>query len=211
MLMIATVAAEWATGEYNILLNKEVSMSVWLMFYLAICACTTIWIEMCYDQFNYTFSRPCSACESVCPGWVTVFWALLCMTIQIYVDSGSKPSGPQKFVVSSEGELKSSPAPPPPKPSQVLAQSQAAGMPPTKKPKLLSGTPATSGQQQSSQATGGLFSNPIRLPQQAQSGSNPTSRSGKNYPPGPKSAMQPSTSSQMMPMDGKAHNPNHCK
>ena len=102
--------------------------------------------------------------------------------------------------MSSEGELKSSPAPPPPKPSVVL--SQAAGMPPAKKQKQLSGTPSSVGQQQSSQsAGGGLFSNPIRLPQQSQSAGNPAGRVGKG--PGPKSAMQPSASSQIMPMDGE--------
>ncbi|XP_065899980.1 integrator complex subunit 1-like isoform X2 [Dysidea avara] len=116
---------------------------------------------------------------------------------------GSKPSGPQKtFVVSSEGELKPSPTPPPPKPSVVLAQSQAAGMPSAKKPKLLSGTPSSIGQPSQSTA-GGLFSNPIRLPQQSQSAGNPASRTGKGLPPGPKSAVLPSTSSQIMPMDVK--------
>jgi len=113
-------------------------------------------------------------------------------------DSGSKPSGPQKFVVSSEGELKSSPAPPPPKPSVVL--SQAAGIPPAKKPKLLTGTPSSGQQQPSQSAASGLFSNPIRLPQQSQSTGNPAGRAGKGHPPGPKSA---SASSQVMPMDGK--------
>jgi len=122
--------------------------------------------------------------------------------VPFIVNSGSKPSGPQKFVVSSEGELKSSPAPPPPKPSVVL--SQAAGIPSAKKQKLLSGTPSSVGQQQSSQSTGGgLFSNPIRLPQQSQSAGNPAGRVGKGHPPGPKSAMQSSTSSQIMPMDGE--------
>ena len=107
-------------------------------------------------------------------------------------------------MVSSEGELKATPAAPPPKPSVVLAQSQAAGMPPAKKPKLYPQSSTTSagagsGQQSSS---GGLFSNPIRVTQQSTQSSLPASNRPGKMPS--KSGVPSLTPSQLTPMDSEA-------
>lgn len=122
----------------------------------------------------------------------------------MYFRAGSKPSGSQKLNVSSEGELKSTLTAPPPKPSVVLAQSQAAGMPPAKKPKLFPQSSMAlssgSGVQQSS-SSGGLFSNPIRVTQQSSQSSLPAANRPGKMPS--KTGIQSLSSSQLTSMDGK--------